>query len=305
MVAVEAPAAPPSIAESDSATESAPSSRARPTRRPDAPPLPAAVPAVTVPLTELPGTQAKSADVLVPSLLNRPVTGPSPALESLAPAAANNSTAQGTSRPAGRFERLGRRTLSDPARSQPLVQLAERLRRDAEQTDSKTLMLVGVGKESTTHETLLYAATLLAETGPGRVLLIDADLARRPLSEALEYGQEPGLAELLRGDALSDDRYRPTAVAKLSFLPAGLLQDVDLATAGPRLELLWQQLSVGFSYVLLDAGRTSDPAATVLARLADATYFVVQLGTVETSEAQAALRDFHAAGARVLGCIAT
>ena len=47
------------------------------------------------------------------------------------------------------------------------------------------------------------------------------------------------------------------------------------------------------------------PGRDALARLADATYFVVQLGAVETSEAQAALRDFRAASARVLGCIAT
>jgi Mrp family chromosome partitioning ATPase len=195
--------------------------------------------------------------------------------------------------------------LSDPVGSQPQIQLAERLRRDADQTDSQTLVLVGVGQQSATHETLLFAATLLAESAPGKVLLIDADLARRPLSEALDYGQQPGLAELLRGDESWGDRYCPTAVANLSFLPAGLLRHADLSTAGPRLEQLLQLFSAGFSYVLLDAGQTSDLAASVLARLADATYFVVQLGTVETNEAQAALRDFRAAGARVLGCIAT
>jgi Mrp family chromosome partitioning ATPase len=167
------------------------------------------------------------------------------------------------------------------------------------------VVLVGVGPESTPHEALLYAATLLAEKGAGDVLLVDADLARRPLSQALECGKEPGLAELVRGDVPSSESCRPTAVSKLSFLPAGVMPHADLSTVGFRLEEVVQQLAAKYSLLLLNAGRTSDRGASDLAHLADATYFVVQLGTVETSEAQAALRDFRAAGARVLGCIAT
>jgi Mrp family chromosome partitioning ATPase len=296
-------ASPPKVREE--AVEAAPIERVRPTRRPDAPPLPAAVPAVTVPLAEVPRAPA---NVVVPrpvAALHRPRAEESPPAKENAPAPQSGVTTPGKTRPACNYERLTRRNLRDPARSQPLIQLAERLWRDAEQTTSKTLALVGIGEQSATHETLLYAATLLAEAAARDVLLVDADQARRALSEALEYGQEAGLAELLRGDALTHERYRPTAVARLSFLPAGLLRQADLSTAGPRLELVLQQLAAGFSVVLLDGGRASDLAATMVARQADATYLVVQLGTVETSEAQAALRDFRAAGARVLGCIAT
>ncbi len=88
------------------------------------------------------------------------------------------------------------------------------------------------------------------------------------------------------------------------FLPAGLCQPPGPA-ATERWAKVLEQLSASFDCVLIDAGRTSDSAATHLARVADATYLVVQLGTVETSEAQKALADFRAAGARVLGCIAT
>jgi Mrp family chromosome partitioning ATPase len=94
-------------------------------------------------------------------------------------------------------------------------------------------------------------------------------------------------------------------VGRLSFLPAGLARHTDLSAAGPRLEETLERLTAEFSCLLIDGGRTGDLAATALARQADATYLVVQLGAVETSEAQAALRDFRAAGARVLGSIAT
>jgi Mrp family chromosome partitioning ATPase len=211
----------------------------------------------------------------------------------------------GAARPPTSLERSIRRTLSDPNRAQPLLQLAHRLARDLEQTGSKTVLWIGVGASSGTHESLLAAAAILAPEQPGQTLLIDADLKRRPLSEALEFGQEPGLAELLSSGELLRAPCRPTAFEKVSLLPAGLVHNVDLAAAGSRLDDVLKNLAADYSLLLVDGGRSVDPAAAALARLADATYFVVQLGAVEASEAQAALRDFRAAGARVLGCIAT
>lgn len=210
------------------------------------------------------------------------------------------------SRPASGLERLIRRTLGDRSRSQPLVELADRLRRDMEQAGAKTLIFVGVGAASATCETLLYAATLLAEEKRrGKVLLVDADLARGALSESLEYGQERGLTELLRDENFFADACRPTAVERLSFLPLGLQRHADLSTVSPRLAQVLERFIADFSCVLIDGGRTGDLSVNALARQVDAAYLVVQLGTVETNEAQAALAEFRAAGARVLGCIAT
>jgi len=211
----------------------------------------------------------------------------------------------GASRAPTTLERAVRRTLSDPSRAQPLQQLAHRLAGDVEQTGSKVVLWIGVGESTGTHDTLLHAAALLAAEQPGQTLLVDADLARRPLSEELEYGQEPGLAELLKSEEPARSRCRPTAFENLSLLPAGLLRNADASAVGARLEELLKQLAADHSLVLINGGRSADLAATALARLADATYFVVQLGAVEASEAQAALRDFRAAGARVLGCVAT
>jgi Mrp family chromosome partitioning ATPase len=60
-----------------------------------------------------------------------------------------------------------------------------------------------------------------------------------------------------------------------------------------------------YGLVLIDGGQAGSELSAVLARQADATYLVVELGAVEASQAQAALRDLRAAGGRVLGCIAT
>jgi Mrp family chromosome partitioning ATPase len=299
------------------ATTEEPTAKVRPTRRPDAPPLAPPSPAVIQPVAAPPPAAQHE---FASSLLDKPVAETislaarsplaaeplaiaPPATAPLLPAAPSSS--QSKKGLPCRFERLVRQTLSDPIRSEPLVQMAARMRQDAERTVSKTLAAIGVGASGGAYQPLVYTATLLAATAPRGVLLIDADLARRPLSEALEHGDKPGLAELLKGEELLGRHCLPTAVEQLSILPAGRLRHLDVSAVGPRLEQLLSQLADRFSLVLVDAGRTGDLSASVLARLADATYFVVQLGTVETSEAQAALREYRAAGARVLGCIAT
>src|SRR5438067_2164571 len=112
------------------------------------------------------------------------------------------------------IERLVRRTLGDAARAKPLAALAARLRQDMQQTAAKTLAFVGVGS-SATHDALLYAATLLAEQSSGSVLLVDGDVGRRALSEALEFGRDRGLAELLQTELGAREVCQPTAVEKL------------------------------------------------------------------------------------------
>jgi Mrp family chromosome partitioning ATPase len=85
----------------------------------------------------------------------------------------------------------------------------------------------------------------------------------------------------------------------------GLARLGDPAAAANRLAAVVQTLEASYRLVLIDGGRSSELAAATLARLSDATYFVVRLGQTEAALAQAAVRDFRAAGARVLGCIAT
>jgi Mrp family chromosome partitioning ATPase len=208
-------------------------------------------------------------------------------------------------RAACEVERAVRRTLSDSVRSRPVRELAERLRKDIEQTAAKTVVFVGIGSSSDAHEALVYAATLMAEQTPQKVLVVDANFSNRSLSESLDYARETGLAECIRDTTSAVERCRPTSVDRLSLLPAGQLSPVDMAADTSSLTRVLEQLGQAFDFIFVDGGRTDNAASRTLARLADAAYFVVQLGTVETATAQAALSDFRAAGARVLGCIAT
>jgi len=201
------------------------------------------------------------------------------------------------------IERTVRRTLADSARSKPLRDLVDRLQGDMAQTAAKTVALVGVTEESATHQAVLLASTLLAQRRVGKLLMVDGDASRRSLSEALEYGRDAGFAELLRGSGMSLTSVRMTATENLSFIPNGSSPAGDALPSG-RLGQVFEDFSDNFACVLVDCGRVSDADASALACVADATYLVVQLGTVETSVAQSALARLRAAGARVLGCIA-
>ena len=248
---------------------------------PPPPPIPAAKPAASAP----PAPQA--------------VAIPTPT-----PAEPKPLRSRSATRPATGPERGVRRTLSEPHRRQPLTDLAARLRQDAHQTGSRTMLLAGIGPDGSTHETALHVAALIAEEG-GNILLIDADLARRQLSTDLDDLQELGLTDLTREGIISAELLQPTGFEGLSFLPAGTQRFADLENAADRLARSVGQLAGQFDLVLVDAGRVGEPSTATLARLSDATYVVVQLGTVEASQAQQGLRELRAAGARVLGCIAT
>jgi Mrp family chromosome partitioning ATPase len=187
--------------------------------------------------------------------------------------------------------------------ARPIIDLADRLEADARQTTSHTLAFVSIGPSRGAPQTLVHAGTLLAERRHADVLLVDADLSHRALTQALDAQGQPGLAEaLLRHDS---GLCLQLATPYLQFLPAGLQPQLDAAAAESPLEALFQTLGQQYGVVLIDGGQAGGPFASTLARQADATYLVVELGAVEAPQAQEALRDLRAAGARVLGCIAT
>lgn len=202
------------------------------------------------------------------------------------------------------IERTIRRALADPARSEPFRQLADRLLSDLEASGGRSIVITGIGPASETHEVILHTAAVLAERGEP-ILVVDADAAHRALTCQLDLPACRGLVEALRPEHDPLALVQPTAFESLSVLPLGQARLGDPAAAANRLAAVVQTLEASYRLVLIDGGRSSELAAATLARLSDATYFVVRLGQTEAALAQAAVRDFRAAGARVLGCIAT
>jgi Mrp family chromosome partitioning ATPase len=209
-----------------------------------------------------------------------------------------------TDRPLTSIERAALRTLNNPLQARPVIDLADRLEAETGQT-SHSVVLVSVGDSRGTPEALVCAGALLAERRHTDLLIVDADLTRRALTAALAAEAERGLSEALLTEADYRSLCQALATRNLKFLPTGLKRDLDAAAIEARLEALLKSLGAAYGLLLIDGGQAGRPFTSTLARQADATYLVLELGAVEASQAQDALRDLRAAGARVLGCIAT
>jgi len=215
----------------------------------------------------------------------------------------------GSTPPGDVVQRLIRR-LSDPLQAAPLQSLAQRLACDRQTTGSRSQWLVAIGPSQGVEDVGLGAAACLAASqdwSGGDVLLVDADLARRRLSQALGWGERPGLIECLLSQRPDRGLCQSIGLTHLWVLPAGQMAGdrlMERMAAGAPGAMGWAELVASFGAVLLCGGSTDDPWAGALAQLADATYVVVELGCVDEPTAQAAVSRLRQQGARVLGCIA-
>lgn len=220
------------------------------------------------------------------------------------PAALPSLTLPTARREATALERAVRKNLSDAVRAAPYRQLAERLARELRPGSGNCLLFTGVGAHSTADEMLAHVAAALAEARED-VLLVDADFARGGLSKSLGCGQVPGLAEVVSQQRDWRELLVATASEHLYLLPAGQLGLANPALAADELARMLEQSERQFRAVLVDGGATGDLISQALARLCDATYFVIRLGSTDAPEAQSALERYRSLGARVLGCVAT
>ena len=201
------------------------------------------------------------------------------------------------------FEHRIRETLLHPARSRPFADLVQRLRQDFRGSQQRSLLFTGIGLASRGDEMLAHVAALFAQEGE-RVLLVDADFERTGLTAGFGAGTVGGLHNALANPRTWQDHVVPTTFENLAFLSTGR-GNLSSSTAGDALSSLIPKLEAQFPLVLIDGGQSSGSLLMPLARSCDATYFVIRLGTTDAKEAQAALKTFRGAGARVMGCVAT
>ena len=122
------------------------------------------------------------------------------------------------------------------------------------------------------------ACTLASDLGR-RVLLIDCDLRRATQHKIAGVGREPGVSEVLRGEADLRECIR-TVTANLSLLPAGTTPDNPLAllTSEDFLKLC-EQAAENYEVVVLDSPPILPVIdAKILHTLADMVVFVVRAG---------------------------
>jgi capsular exopolysaccharide synthesis family protein len=147
-------------------------------------------------------------------------------------------------------------------------------------------------------------AITLAQAGQ-RTLVIDADMRRPRLHEALDRSQEPGLSNVLVGDTAVGDAARPTAVPNLWLLSAGHIPPNPAELLGSRkFNDLFAELKRRYDWIVIDAPPVMPVTdASVLAHAAGGVLFVVGAEMTPRQSAQAAIEQLRSAKARFVGVV--
>ena len=158
----------------------------------------------------------------------------------------------------------------------------------------------GEGK-STTAASL---ALTLAQSGH-RTVLVDADLRRPQLHRAFSLIREPGLTDVLIGEATVREVVRPDVHDNFDVLPAGAIppNPSELLGSGAMSELI-AELRREYDYIVMDTPPILPVTdAVVMAAAADATIVVMRSGETEEVAAQRAIGQLQRVEARLTGIV--
>ncbi len=147
-------------------------------------------------------------------------------------------------------------------------------------------------------------AIALAQTGQ-RTIVVDADMRRPRMHEALGRSQEPGVSNLLVGDATLTDAVRPTTIQNLWILPAGHIPPNPAELLGSKkYDELLAELKRRFDTVIIDAPPVMPVTdAALLAHTAGGVLFVIGAEMTPRQSAAAAIEQLSNANAKFLGAV--
>lgn len=139
----------------------------------------------------------------------------------------------------------------------------------------------------------------------GSVILVDCDLRRPKVAAAMGLNCRAGLMQLFSRESTLEDVVLEDPRTGLNVLPAvaGTPNPPELLNSAHMHDLL-QELTRRYDLVILDSPALNSVSdARVLAKLADATIFVVQWGSTPRNVALAAIRQLQSAGAAIAGVV--
>jgi tyrosine-protein kinase Etk/Wzc len=138
-----------------------------------------------------------------------------------------------------------------------------------------------------------------------RVLLMDADMRRGRVHDVFKIARHPGLSEILLGNSVLGSAARATSIVGLDVLPNGTVPDAPSELVGSeRLRTLLEEATQTYAITVIDSPpvlATADPA--LISTISEATVLVVRAGRTDGGEAQVALEQLMAVGAKVVGAV--
>ncbi len=186
--------------------------------------------------------------------------------------------------------------------------LSERILSELPRGGRRVIAFTGAAAGEGATTVALHLARVLARDPEGRILLVDADMARVSKSLTQSSGasaQAPGLVEVLAGEVELSKAVLATDVENLHFLPSG----VDLARGkeailSDRMRDFVDDMGQIYRMVILDcAPLLSHSESRILAAFTDGAVLVVRSGRTRREVVQKALALLQAANVRVLGVV--
>ena len=151
------------------------------------------------------------------------------------------------------------------------------------------------------------AAQLAARCGNAGVstLLIDADLRRAALCPLLDVPEGPGLSDVLKEEATTDEVVIPVQGGTFYLLPAGTpIQDTSRIFHNPNLGLLITQLRQLYDLIIIDSPPVLPvPDALILGRWADGAVLAARYDISRFPQVERARRQLDNAGIAIMGTV--
>jgi polysaccharide biosynthesis transport protein len=168
----------------------------------------------------------------------------------------------------------------------------------------RVVMITSADPHEGKTTTASQLANSLARSGR-RTLLIDADIRNPGAHRVFDLPQEPGLCELLRGEAQREAVIHPTRTPNLCLLPAGRcdLRSVQ-ALSTSFLGTTIAALCVEFDYVVIDSGpvlKIADPL--MVGQHVDAAIVSVLRDVSKLPKVYEACERLRSVGITVLGAV--
>lgn len=165
------------------------------------------------------------------------------------------------------------------------------------------LISSAVGGEGKSALAALLAASLTRAWR--KTLLLDADLRKPEAHELFQTQLDPGLSEVLRGEAEAADVIQPTDLSRLWMIPAGHWDAHAIqALAQDGVGRLFDSLKEQFDFIVIDACSILPVAdALLLSRHADAVLLAVRSGVSCLPIVQAAQQRLTALDAPLRGAV--
>ena len=159
----------------------------------------------------------------------------------------------------------------------------------------------GEGKTTTAAN----LALVLGERPDRRTILIDANLRNGELSSLLNAPSQPGLAELLHGQATLEQVTQATACPNLFYVPAGRLANGPGGQLlGSELKDLVAELRRQYDHVLFDTPALhSGPDASIVGAADVDALLVVRMYRTRRESIAKAIRGLNGASVKVAGII--